>query len=90
MSVRFDSGGQHALFACDMASYAVHFEKLGWMTAYDVEPLITLETKRIWQQWAYEHDAIVIFPHEVKRPAGRLGKDDRGRFQLEVINEPFV
>ena len=49
MSVRLESGGQHAAFVCDLATYCVHFERLGWMTAYDLEPMITLETKRQWQ-----------------------------------------
>lgn len=72
MSVRMESQGQHAMFVCDLASYAVHFERLGWMTAYDVEPLVTLESKRHWQAWALEHDALLFFPHDHKRPAGRL------------------
>lgn len=90
MSVRFESQGQHGLFVCDMASYAVHFEKLGWMTAYDVEPLHTLENKRRWQQWAFDHDAVLIFPHDPKRPVGRLIHDEKGRPVLAPIDEPFV
>lgn len=90
MSVRLERGDQHVLFACDMASYAVHFERLGWMTAYDVEPLVTLETKRKWQQWALDHGAIVIFPHDPKRPAGRAGKDEKGRFALHPMTLPYV
>ena len=89
MSVRLEREGQHALFACDMASYAVHFERLGWMTAYDVEPLVTLETKRRWQQWALETNAVIIFPHDPKRPAGRLGHDDRGRLALTPVEIPY-
>ncbi|MEL6150631.1 MAG: MBL fold metallo-hydrolase, partial [Chloroflexota bacterium] len=61
MSVIIEQGDEAAMFVCDLASFAVHFEKLGWMTAYDVEPLVTLETKRKWQQWALETDALVIF-----------------------------
>lgn len=90
MSVRVESHGQHALFTCDLSSYAVHFEKLGWMTAYDVEPLVTLETKRHWQQWALDTNALLIFPHDSKRPAGYLTQDEKGRLQIEPINEPFV
>ncbi|NWF70211.1 MAG: MBL fold metallo-hydrolase [Chloroflexi bacterium] len=77
MSVRFESGGKHALFTCDLASYAVHFERLGWMTAYDVEPLVTLENKRKWQAWALETDALLIFPHEPQHPVGRLMLDGK-------------
>ncbi|MDQ7024716.1 MAG: MBL fold metallo-hydrolase [Anaerolineae bacterium] len=90
MSIRFESKGEHAAFLCDLASYAVHFERIAWMTAYDVEPLRTLETKRIWQQWALDNDAIVIFPHDVKRPIGRLTQTERGAIIVEAIDEPYV
>ncbi len=90
MSVRFESQGQHALFACDMASYAVHFERLGWMTAYDVEPLETLETKRKWQAWALDTSAVILFPHDTLRPAGvmKLGVD--GKPILQPITVDFA
>ena len=84
MSLRISGGGQHAAFLCDLASLAVHFERLAWMTAFDVEPLITLETKREWQHWALESDALLIFPHDIQRPAGRLRPADRGRYALET------
>jgi glyoxylase-like metal-dependent hydrolase (beta-lactamase superfamily II) len=62
------------VFVCDMATFAVHFERLGWMTAYDVEPLVTLETKRRWHRWAAEapEPPVFIFGHDTHRPAGRL------------------
>jgi len=90
MSILFQSDNQYALFTCDLSSYAVHFEKLGWMTAYDVEPLHTLENKRRWQKWALEHDALLIFPHEPKRYAGKLTHDERGGLVVLPIDEPFV
>lgn len=72
MGVHVYHGDEHLLFVCDLASYAVHFERLGWMTAYDIEPLVTLETKRIWQQFALENNATLIFPHDTTMLAGRL------------------
>ncbi len=90
MSIRFESDGQHAAFLCDLATHAVHFERLGWMTAYDVEPLHTLETKRLWQKWALETNAILIFPHDVNRSIGRLSQSDDGKPQLIPMEEPFV
>jgi glyoxylase-like metal-dependent hydrolase (beta-lactamase superfamily II) len=71
-SIVFEQGGQAALYAADMATYAVHFARLAWLTAYDVEPLVNLETKRNWQHWALERDAILIFEHEPLIPLGRL------------------
>jgi len=89
MAVTLESGGQHAAFVCDMASYAVHFERLGWMTAYDVEPLITLETKRRWQVWALETNALLIFPHDPLRPMGRL-VEDGGKLRVVKVDEAYV
>lgn len=85
MSVRIESGGQHAVFLCDLASLAVQFERLAWMTAYDVEPLVTLETKRVWQQWALETNALLIFPHDAVKPVGRLSQDERGRYAVQPV-----
>jgi len=90
MAVRFEGGGRHAAYVCDMASFAVHFERLAWMTAYDVEPLVTLETKRHWQQWALAHDALLIFPHEPIRPICKPTQDERGRLQLVPVDEPYA
>ncbi len=90
MSVVFESEGQYGAFLCDLASFAVHFERLGWMTAYDVEPLVTLENKRHWQQWALAHDALLFFPHDAHRPLGRLTQDAAGRLTVEPVAEPYV
>lgn len=90
MAIRFESQGKHAAFLCDMASYAVHFERLAWMTAYDVEPLITLETKRKWQAWALETNALIIFPHEPQRPAGYLTTNERGKLHLQAVSVDFA
>ncbi|PJF26783.1 MAG: MBL fold metallo-hydrolase [Phototrophicales bacterium] len=90
MSIRFESGGQQVAFVCDMATYAIHFERLGWMTAYDVEPLITLETKRVWQAWALETSALLIFPHDPFIPAGRLAQMEDGKPQIIKLEVDFV
>lgn len=88
-SVLFESGGQRALFVADLASYAIHFEKLGWMTAYDVEPLVTLETKRRWQQWALETDGLLIFQHDTVIAAGHFRPDDQGRPGIQPVDVAY-
>lgn len=90
MSIRFESNGQHALFVCDLASYAIHFERLGWMTGYDVEPLETLETKRHWQKWALETNALLFFPHDTQRPVGRYIIGEDGKASVQKVDEPFA
>jgi glyoxylase-like metal-dependent hydrolase (beta-lactamase superfamily II) len=90
MSIRLASGGQHAAFVCDLATYTVHFERLGWMTAYDVEPLITLETKRAWQAWALATNALLYFPHDPFRPLGRLTLDAQGKPLVVMVEDAYV
>jgi glyoxylase-like metal-dependent hydrolase (beta-lactamase superfamily II) len=90
MAIRIESMGQHVAFVCDMASFAVHFEKLAWMTAYDIEPMVTLETKRIWQKWAFDADAVIIFPHETKRPMGKLIRNAKNQPEIVPINETWA
>jgi glyoxylase-like metal-dependent hydrolase (beta-lactamase superfamily II) len=83
-SIHFESQGQHALFVSDLASYAVHFERLAWMTAYDVEPLCTLETKRKWQRWALETGALLLFQHDPNILAAYFRQEGDRRF-LEPV-----
>ncbi|HLU12289.1 MAG TPA: MBL fold metallo-hydrolase [Oceanobacillus sp.] len=90
MSVRFESNGEHGMFVCDMASFAIHFERLGWMTAYDVEPLVTLETKRKWQQWALETNALLFFPHDPQRPVGRFTPAEDGKPTVVPVEVEYV
>ena len=86
-SILFESNGEVALFCADMATFAVHFAKLAWMTAYDIEPMITLETKRVWQRWALEHDATLIFQHDPQTYAGKLYKDKKGQLRIQPLIE---
>ncbi len=88
-SIAFESQGQAALFVCDLASYAVHFEKLAWMTAYDVEPLHTLESKRTMQAWALERDATLFFVHDPFRPVGKLRQNGTS-MTIEKMDEGWI
>jgi glyoxylase-like metal-dependent hydrolase (beta-lactamase superfamily II) len=85
-SVVIESGGEAALYTGDMATLAVHFERLAWVTAYDVEPLETIESKRRWQRWALERDALIIFPHDTQIPMARLQEDIAGKTRLKPLS----
>jgi glyoxylase-like metal-dependent hydrolase (beta-lactamase superfamily II) len=87
MSVLVSAGDEHLFFACDLITYAIQLQRLAWMTAYDVEPLVTLETKREWQPWLLEHKAITVFPHDVTMMAARLVEDENGKPLLSPVDE---
>ena len=77
-SVIIESEGESAIFLADLSPWAVHFERLAWIPAYDVEPLITLETKRLMQRWALTADALLIFEHDSEVTLGRLREEEEG------------
>ncbi|MEW5959651.1 MAG: MBL fold metallo-hydrolase [Chloroflexota bacterium] len=83
--VILESGGQTAIFIADMATLHYHFERLAWVTAYDVEPLESIETKRTWQQWAVENEALLIFQHDTQLPTGKLRPDGKN-FKVEPVS----
>ncbi|BCX05371.1 MAG: MBL fold metallo-hydrolase [Candidatus Roseilinea sp.] len=66
----------------DMAPFMIHFERLPWVTAYDVLPMVTIETKRRWQQWAFERRAVLVSCHDTRQPVGRLVRNDKGLFSV--------
>lgn len=80
--VILESNGETALFVADMATLHYHFQRLAWVTAYDVEPLESIETKRAWQQWAVERDALIIFQHDTQIITGKLKQKGR-HFHIE-------
>jgi glyoxylase-like metal-dependent hydrolase (beta-lactamase superfamily II) len=85
--VVIESEGQTALFLGDVASWPIHIERLAWVPAYDVEPLVSIETKRNLARWATENHVLLIFEHHTEIQAGYLHPTDRSdRFRLEPVN----
>ena len=73
-SVLIESDGEVACFLADVCPTSAHIP-LPWIMGYDLEPLITLESKRgLWTR-AYEEDWLLIFEHDPRVPWGRLDPD---------------
>jgi len=90
-SVVLQAGEWRGLFVGDMASYAVHFARTAWLTAYDILPLENVVTKRRWQRWALEKGAWLFFEHDPVMPVARLVESD-GRMEIEPIEraQPLI
>ena len=85
-SVVVESEGETALFLADTAQWPLHMERLEVVAAYDVQPLVNLETKRRLARWAVEHRVLLIFDHHPDAGAGYLHPTDRpDRFRLEPV-----
>lgn len=66
----------------DMAPFMIHFERLPWVTAYDVLPLVTIESKRKMQHWAHDRHATLISCHDTRMPVGKLVVNDKGLYSV--------
>jgi glyoxylase-like metal-dependent hydrolase (beta-lactamase superfamily II) len=71
-SVLIESEGKKALYLGDLAPWAVNIERLAWIPAADVEPLVNIETKRRIREWALEEEVLLIFEHDPHIKAGYL------------------
>jgi glyoxylase-like metal-dependent hydrolase (beta-lactamase superfamily II) len=75
-SVLVESDGETACFLADVCPTAAHIP-LPWIMGYDLEPLVTLESKRsLWDRAALE-DWLLVFEHDARTPWGRLDEERR-------------
>jgi glyoxylase-like metal-dependent hydrolase (beta-lactamase superfamily II) len=82
-SVLIRSGGDTACFLADVIPTSAHLP-LPWIMGYDVEPLITLETKRHLLERARAEDWLLIFEHDPVVAWGRLeGEAERPQLAAE-------
>jgi glyoxylase-like metal-dependent hydrolase (beta-lactamase superfamily II) len=75
-SILIESVGERALYLGDLAPTAAHLP-LPWIMGYDVEPLVTLETKRRILKQAMEEDWLLIFEHDATTAWGRVEHDGK-------------
>jgi glyoxylase-like metal-dependent hydrolase (beta-lactamase superfamily II) len=74
-SVLVESEGRIACFLADLIPTSAHLP-LPWIMGYDVEPLVTLESKRALLARARAEDWLLVFVHDPLRAWGRLSPDD--------------
>ncbi|MEX2611440.1 MAG: MBL fold metallo-hydrolase [Gemmatimonadota bacterium] len=73
-SVLIRSEGETACFLADVMPTTAHMP-MAWIMGYDVEPLVTLESKRAILEEAAREDWLLVFEHDPVTPWGRLDPD---------------
>ena len=71
-----ESGGERAFYIADLVPTAAHLP-LPWIMGYDVEPLVTLETKRRILKRAVDEDWLVVFEHDATTPWSKIQHDGK-------------
>jgi glyoxylase-like metal-dependent hydrolase (beta-lactamase superfamily II) len=75
-SVLLTSGGESALFLGDVTPTVAHLP-LPWIMGYDVEPLVTLESKRTLLARAEAAGWLLVFEHDATTAWGRVAHDGK-------------
>jgi glyoxylase-like metal-dependent hydrolase (beta-lactamase superfamily II) len=75
-SVLIESGGERACFLADLVPTSAHLP-LPWIMGYDLEPLVTLESKRALYRRAEAEGWLLVFEHDPQVVAGRLGREGK-------------
>ncbi len=83
-SVLIESGGERAFYFADLTPTHAHLP-LPWIMGYDVEPLVTLETKRRILKQAVDENWLVIFEHDASVAWGRVQRDEKA---YHLVAEP--
>jgi glyoxylase-like metal-dependent hydrolase (beta-lactamase superfamily II) len=76
-SLLLESGGERALYLGDLIPTTAHLP-LAWIMGYDVEPLITLETKRRILARAKAEGWSLVFEHDAKTGWAKMDELGRG------------
>jgi glyoxylase-like metal-dependent hydrolase (beta-lactamase superfamily II) len=75
-SVMIRSGGETACFLADLIPTTAHVP-LPWIMGYDVEPLVTLESKRALLHEATAEEWLLVFEHDARTAWGRVVHDGK-------------
>ncbi|MFQ5471523.1 MAG: MBL fold metallo-hydrolase [Dehalococcoidia bacterium] len=77
--VEIESGGNYAIYVGEMAQQPVMLERLAWVSAFDILPMVSIETKRRFTEKAIEKRALVIAVHSDYPGLGHLTAADSKR-----------
>ena len=74
--VLIQSDGETAFYVADLVPTTSHLP-LPWIMGYDVEPLVTLESKRRILKHALEEQWLLVFEHDASTAWGRVAHDGK-------------
>lgn len=73
------SGGETAIYTGDLVHHEVQAERPTWIAAFDILPLVTLETKKRLAERAIRENALLISVHNAFPGTGRLTEQNGRR-----------
>jgi len=87
MIVTAESAGQNFCFFSDLVPFAAQVPPT-WVTAFDLYPLETIESKMTWLSRAAEGNWTCAFAHDPQIAFARIAASPKSRFSAEPILKP--
>ena len=84
-SVVITSGGETAIYIGDMVQHEVQLERTAWVSAFDLLPLVSMETKKRIVERAIRERTLIVSVHTPYPGLGRLTKSEDGRRHWEPV-----
>lgn len=78
-SIVLSSNGETAIYTGDLVHHEVQLERPAWIAAFDILPLVSLETKKKLAERALRENALLICVHNAFPGVGRLTETDGKR-----------
>lgn len=80
-AVIVESGGQKACYISDLIPTSAHLDPT-WVMAFDLYPLQTIESKKLYYTQAIPEGWLTVFTHDPHTPWGHVRRDERGKLGL--------
>jgi len=84
-SVVLTSGGETAIYIGDLVQHHVQLERTAWVSAFDLLPLVSMETKKRIVERAIRERALIVSVHSPYPGLGRMTLGEDGRRHWEAV-----
>ena len=86
-SVVLTSSGETAIYIGDMVQHHVQLERTAWVSAFDILPLVSMETKKRIVERAIRERALIVSVHSPFPGLGRMTMAEDGKKRWEAVQE---
>lgn len=84
-AIVLQSAGEKGIYIGDLAQVAVQLERTAWVSAFDIMPLVTMETKKRIVEQAIEDGSLIIGVHSPFPGLGRMMRTEQGHRKWQPI-----
>jgi glyoxylase-like metal-dependent hydrolase (beta-lactamase superfamily II) len=79
------SGGETGVYLGDIAQVPVQLERTAWVSAFDILPLVTMETKKTIVERAITEGSLILTAHLPFPGIGRMRRNEKGQRQWQPV-----